>query len=129
MAACVLHNDQKPFCVALVVPDKGALAEACQKKGLDAASEEGRRYMLDLIQADAESYKKGGKHEGMFPERWLPSAIGICDEEFTIANKMMNSTMKIVRGKVEEHYADLLDYLYTAAAKDIHNPRNLEALK
>ena len=85
--------------------------------------------MLDLIQADVDSYKKGGKHEGMFPERWLPSAIGICDEEFTIANKMMNSTMKIVRGKVEEHYADLLDYLYTAEGKDIHNVRNHQALK
>jgi long-chain acyl-CoA synthetase len=65
----------------------------------------------------------------MFPERWLPTAVGICDEEFTIANKMMNSTMKIVRGKVEEHYASLLDYLYTPEGKDIKNPRNLEALK
>ena len=126
--ACVLHNDQKPFCVALVVPDKTALAEACTARGLDPASEAGKRYMLDLIQADVDSYKKGGRHEGMFPERWLPSAIGICDQEFTIANKMMNSTMKIVRGKVEEHYADLLDYLYTVEGKDIHNPRNLKAL-
>ena len=127
--ACVLHNNQKPFCVALFVPDKAALTEAAQKHGLDPASEEGRNYMLDLIQADVDSYKKGGKHEGMFPERWLPSAIGLCDEEFTIANKMMNSTMKIVRGKVEEHYADLLDYLYTAEGKDIHNVRNHQALK
>ena len=127
--ACVLHNNQKPFCVALFVPDKAALAEAAQKHGLDPASQEGKNYMLDLIQADVDSYKKGGKHEGMFPERWLPSAIGLCDQEFTIANKMMNSTMKIVRGKVEEHYADLLDYLYTAEGKDIHNARNLEALK
>ena len=126
--ACVLHNNQNPYCVALVVPDKNALAEACQRHGLDPTSQEGKDYMLDLIQADVDTYKKGGKHEGMFPERWLPSAIGICDEEFTIANKMMNSTMKIVRGKVEEHYASLLDYLYTAEAKDICNPRNMEAL-
>ncbi|MBP5483047.1 MAG: AMP-binding protein [Bacteroidales bacterium] len=126
--SCVLHNDQKPFCVALVVPDKTALAEACTARGLDPASDAGKRYMLDLIQADVDSYKKGGRHEGMFPERWLPSAIGICDQEFTIANKMMNSTMKIVRGKVEEHYADLLEYLYTVEGKDIHNPRNLKAL-
>ena len=126
--ACVLHNDQKPFCVALVVPDKTALADAATARGLDPSSEEGKKYMLGLIQADVDGYKKGGKHEGMFPERWLPSAIGICDEEFTIANKMMNSTMKIVRGKVEEHYASLLDYLYTAEAKDICNPRNMEAL-
>ena len=126
--ACVLHNNQKPYCVALVVPDMTALTDACQKHGLDPASDEGKNYMLDLIQADVDSYKKGGKHEGMFPERWLPSAIGICDEEFTIANKMMNSTMKIVRGKVEEHYADLLDYLYTTEGKDIHNVRNLKTL-
>ena len=126
--ACVLHNDQKPFCVALVVPDKAALSEAAAKRGLDPASEAGKNYMLDLIQADVNSYRKGGRHEGVFPERWLPSAIGLCDEEFTIANKMMNSTMKIVRGKVEEHYADLLDYLYTPEGKDIHNPRNLAAL-
>ena len=126
--ACVLHNNQKPYCVALIVPDKAALKEAVEAKGLDAASEEGRKAMLDIIQKEVDTYKKGGKHEGMFPERWLPTAIGICDEEFTIANKMMNSTMKIVRGKVEEHYADLLDYLYTAEGKDIKNPRNLEAL-
>ena len=127
--ACVLHNNQNPYCVALIVPDKAALKEAVEAKGLDAASEEGRKAMLDILQKEVDTYKKGGKHEGMFPERWLPTAIGICDEEFTIANKMMNSTMKIVRGKVEEHYADLLDYLYTAEGKDIKNPRNLEALK
>ena len=127
--ACVLHNNQNPYCVALIVPDKAALKEAVEAKGLDAASVEGRKAMLDIIQAEVDTYKKGGKHEGMFPERWLPTAIGICDEEFTIANKMMNSTMKIVRGKVEEHYASLLDYLYTPEGKDIKNPRNIEALK
>ena len=127
--ACVLHNNQNPYCVALMVPDKAALTEAAKAKGLDPASAEGRRFMLDLIQADVDNYKKGGRYAGMFPERWLPSAIGICDQEFTIANKMMNSTMKIVRGKVEEHYAGLLDYLYTPEGKDIHNERNLKALE
>ena len=127
--ACVLHNNQNPYCVALIVPDKAALKEAVEAKGLDAASVEGRKAMLDILQAEVDTYKKGGKHEGMFPERWLPTAIGICDEDFTIANKMMNSTMKIVRGKVEEHYASLLDYLYTAEGKDIRNERNVEALK
>ena len=129
VSACVLHNNQKPYCVALILPDKANLAEAVQKKGLDPASVEGRKAMLDIIQGEVDSYKKGGRHEGMFPERWLPSAIGICDEEFTIANKMMNSTSKIVRRKVEEHYASLLDYMYTAEGKELHNERNIEALK
>jgi long-chain acyl-CoA synthetase len=127
--ACVLHNNQNPYCVALIVPDKAALKEAVEARGLDAASVEGRQAMLEILQKEVDSYKKGGKHEGVFPERWLPTTIGICDEEFTIANKMMNSTMKIVRGKVEEHYASLLEFLYTPEAKDIKNARNVEALK
>ena len=127
--ACVLHNNQNPYCVALIVPDKNALKEAVEKKGLKADTEEGRREMLSILQGEVDSYKKGGRHEGLFPERWLPSAIGICDEEFTIANKMMNSTSKIVRGKVEEHYASLLDYLYTVEGKDLYNARNLKALE
>ena len=68
--ACVLHNNQNPYCVALIVPDKAALKEAVEAKGLDAASVEGRKAMLDIIQAEVDTYKKGGKHEGMFPERW-----------------------------------------------------------
>ena len=126
--ACVLHNNQNPYCIALIVPDKAALKEAVQKKVLDPDSEAGRRAMLEILQAEVDSYKKGGRHEGLFPERWLPAAVGICDEEFTIANKMLNSTSKIVRGKVEEHYADLIQYCYTAEGKNIVNARNLEAI-
>ena len=41
----------------------------------------------------------------------------------------MNSTMKIVRGKVEERYADRLEYVYTPEGKKATNPKNLEAIK
>ncbi|MBQ7750350.1 MAG: AMP-binding protein [Bacteroidales bacterium] len=126
--ACVLHDNQDPFVVALIVPDKGALKEAVEAKGLDPESEQGKVEMLNIIQGEVDSYRKGGKHAGIFPERWLPSAVGICDEEFTIQNRMLNSTSKIVRGKVEEHYADLLAFLYTAEGKNIVNPRNIAAL-
>ena len=126
--ACVLHDNQDPFVVALIVPDKGALKEAVEAKGLDPESEKGKVEMLNIIQGEVDSYRKGGSHAGIFPERWLPSAVGICDEEFTIQNRMLNSTSKIVRGKVEEHYADLLAFLYTAEGKNIVNPRNIAAL-
>ena len=129
VSACVLHNNQNPYCVALILPDKTNLAEAVAKKGLDPKSEAGRKAMLDILQGEVDSYKKGGRHEDLFPERCLPSALGLRDEEFTVANKMMNSTSKIVRRKVEEHYASLLEYLYTAEGKLLHNERNLEALK
>ena len=114
--------------MVLIGPDKGALKEYVQAKGLDPDSRDGKIAMLDKIQEEIDSYKKGGRHEGMFPERWLPSAVVICDEEFTIANKMLNSTSKIVRGKVEEHYADRIAYAYTAEGKLLHNEKNIASL-
>jgi long-chain acyl-CoA synthetase len=41
----------------------------------------------------------------------------------------MNSTMKIVRGKVMDKYHDLIDYLYTPDAKAVTNERNIEEVE
>ena len=38
---------------------------------------------------------------------------------------MINSTMKMVRGKIEKAYAERIDYLYTAEGKKIMNEQNL----
>ena len=124
----VLYNNQKPYTVVLIVPEKDALKEFVKGKGLDPESREGKVAMLEKIQAEIDSYKKGGSHEGMFPERWLPTAVIICDEAFTIQNKMVNSTAKIVRGKVEEHYADRIEYAYTAEGKQLLNEKNIASI-
>ena len=124
----VLHNNQDPYTIVMIVPEKAALDEFVQGSGLDPASREGKEAKLRKIQGEIDSYRKGGAHEGLFPERWLPAAVVVCDEEFTIANKMMNSTMKIVRGKVEEHYADRIAYAYTPEGKDILNEKNMESI-
>ena len=124
----VLHNNQDPYTVVMLVPEKEALAEAVRKEGLDPQSRDGKIAMLKKIQAEIDSYRKGGAHYGLFPERWLPAAVVVCDEAFTIDNKMMNSTMKIVRGKVEEHYADRLAYAYTPEGKQLLNEKNIASL-
>ena len=124
----VLHNNQDPYTVVMIVPEKEALAEYVKKQGLDPASRDGKVAMLKKIQEEIDSYRKGGAHVGLFPERWLPAAVIVCDEPFTIANKMMNSTMKIVRGKVEEHYADRLAYAYTPEGKQLLNEKNIASL-
>ena len=38
-------------------------------------------------------------------------SIGILEESFTEDNGLMNSTMKIVRGKIMDKYQELIDYL------------------
>ena len=124
----ILYNNQKPYTIVLIVPEKDALKEFVKGKRLDPESREGKVAMLEKIQAEIDSYRKGGVHEGMFPERWLPTSVVICDEAFTLQNKMVNSTAKIVRGKVEEHYADRIAYAYPAEGKLLLNEKNLASI-
>ena len=124
----ILHNNQDPYTIVLIVPAKDALKEYVSSKGLDPATREGKEAMLKKIQEEIDSYKKGGSHEGMFPERWLPAAVAVLPEPFTEQNGLVNSTMKIVRSKVEKHYADRIEYAYTAEGKNLLNEKNIESL-
>jgi long-chain acyl-CoA synthetase len=126
----MLHNNQNPYTVALIVPDKEQLKKYVEetKPGLAWDSKEAKEIALLKIQEIVNNYKNSGIYAGEFPERWLPSAIAVLPEAFTEQNLLLNSTMKMVRGKIEERYKDRLDYLYTPEGKNIINPDNLEAL-
>jgi long-chain acyl-CoA synthetase len=125
----MLHNNQNPYTIGLVVPNNEALKKAISEKGADITTPQGKEEALKLLQQEINHFKKGGKFEGEFPERWLPAAIGVLEEPFTEQNKFINSTMKMVRGKIAEHYKERIDFLYTAEAKNIINSLNLKALE
>ena len=126
---CILHNNQNPYTIALIVPNKENLQAWCKQQGKDPKSEEGRKLMLEKIQAEVDAYKPGGKHAGIFPEMWLPKALAVLGEQFTEQNHLVNSTMKVVRGKVEQYFADRIDYAYTTEGKALLNEKNMEAVK
>jgi long-chain acyl-CoA synthetase len=126
---CMLYNNQKPYTVALVVPNQHALKLYLEEKNLTADSDEGIRNVITLIESEINEYRINGKFGSMFPQRWLPVAIGILEQSFTEENGLMNSTMKIVRGKIMDKYQDLIDYLYTPDAKAVTNERNIEEVE
>ena len=108
----MLHNNQSPSTVALVVPNQEAVGAHLRRHGLRADTPEGRAAVVHLLEGEVDAYGAGGKHAGVFPERWLPSRIGVLDEPFTEQNGLVNSTMKIVRGKIEARYHDVLAELH-----------------
>ncbi|GHU67892.1 AMP-dependent synthetase [Bacteroidia bacterium] len=126
----MLHNNQDPYTVALVVPEKEQLKRYVEsiRPDLTWDSEEAKTLALQKIQDEVNQYRSGGAYAGEFPERWLPAAIGVLPEAFTEQNLLLNSTMKMVRGKIEERYADRLAFLYTTEGKNIVNALNLAAL-
>jgi long-chain acyl-CoA synthetase len=123
---CMLYNNQKPYSVCLLVPAKEGLNKIIQKEKLSGDSIP--QVLLQRIEEELNKYKKGGEFETMFPHRWLPASIAILSEGFTEENRMMNSTLKMVRPKIVEHYKDLLEFLYTPEAKQITNLKNTEAI-
>ena len=125
----MLYNNQSPYTIALIVPNKDNLKRKMAFKNLSLDTEEGRKYAIKKLEKELNKYKKGGEFEGMFPERWLPSTFAVLPEPFTEQNQMINSTMKMVRGKIEKAYAGLIDFLYTPEGKQIFNQKNLDNLK
>ena len=123
----VLHNNQDPYTIVLIVPNKDMLKEYVTHKGLDTNTIEGKKAMLQKIQDEVNEYRNG-KFAGMFPEVWLPKAIAVLPDAFTEQNHMVNSTMKIVRGKVEEYYADRIAYAYTLEGKELMNEKNITSI-
>jgi long-chain acyl-CoA synthetase len=126
---CLLHNNQDPYTTCLVYPSADSLKRQLAYKGIDPSSEDGVRAAIDIIDDEIRAYRAKGKYGNMFPQRWIPSRIGILNEGFTIENKLMNPTYKIIRPKVNEHYLDLFEFLYKTQSRDIANDRNMESMR
>ena len=106
----MLHNNQCPYTIAVIVADRSKLSG---------------RELVETIGKELDKYKGRGEYAGQFPERWLPSTFVLADEPFTEQNRMINSTMKMVRAKVEEVYKDRIAYAYTPEGKNIFNKYNI----
>lgn len=124
----MLYNNQSAYTTAVIVPNKDYITRTLKEKGLSLDTEDGRIAALKLIDGDVSMFKKGGIHETMFPDRWLPSCFAVLAEPFTEQNQMINSSLKMVRGKIEKAYADRIAYMYTPEGKQLQNPQNIEAL-
>ena len=124
----LLHNSQDPYTIALITPNKEALKAYAKEQGLDPETKEAKIKMLELLQEEVNMYRKGGRNFGAFPERWLPAAVCVLPEPWTEQNHFLNSSMKVVRGRVEEAYKANMEFAYTPEGKNIVNDVNLASL-
>ena len=92
-------------------------------QGLTFKENKGQDAVLKLIESEINEYRDG-KYAGMFPTKWLPASFAVLGEGFTEQNKFLNSTLKMVRGKIAEFYKARLDDMFTPDGKDIYNQNN-----
>jgi long-chain acyl-CoA synthetase len=125
----LLHNNQSPYTVALMVLNKDNLLKYLAHRHLTPLDDAAQDTVLKLIESEIAEYKTGGTYAGEFPERWLPAAIAVLGEGFTEQNHFLNSTLKMVRGKITEFYKDRIDFLFTVEGKNICNHQNRMIIK
>jgi len=116
------YNDQKKHTTALVTLDENRCRELFASRGARTADE-----ALDLLAEQFEAYRDGGGDGRTIPPAWRPTVFEVIPRAFSEDDQLVNSTMKLVRHKVVELYADRIEGMY--ADLEIKNPRNRAAMK
>jgi long-chain acyl-CoA synthetase len=122
----MLYNNQNPYTIALIVPNVDAIKKLITSSN---GKENIYNHIILNIEQQVNQFKEGGKNANMFPQRWLPSTFAIAHEEFSERNKLINSTMKVVRDKVVEFFNNEINICYTPQGKSIVNETNINNLK
>lgn len=117
----LVYNDHRVFTSALITLNADKVRERIEQEGIKKDEES----LIKLIEEDLYRFKENTP--GLVPPQWIPSCFEIIEKEFSEEDKLVNSTMKIVRYKVFEHYADRIDAMYED--KDNLNPRNRAAVR
>ncbi len=120
----LVYNDHNRFTGALVTLNKEAVQQAIESKKLSTAGE-----VLDELRSSFYAFKNEDTYRKRFPEQWIPATFQIAEEHFTEENKMINSSMKMVRFRVVEAHQHLLDRMFAEGGPDHKNDKNLEAVR
>ena len=120
----MIYNDHKKLTTALLTLNSPAIKESLIKHKIDSAEELNSRLKKEML-----SFTKEPEFIGKFPSKWIPSNFQIIAEEFSEENKMVNSTLKMVRFKITESYQDRLNLMYGESASQRSKEENIKVLR
>ncbi len=120
----MVYNDMRKYTSAIITLDAPKITRYVEKHKITDAE-----VLLKAIKQDFYKFKETAEYRNQFPEKWIPSTFQIVDEPFTEQNHMINSTMKMVRRKIQEVYHDKLEVMYTPEGSNSVNEINLQTVK
>jgi len=120
----MLYNDHKKITSSLITINKEKLQKHINEKNIQEEKE-----IISEITKSLHKFKENKNYKGKFPEKWIPSTYSIIDEAFSEQNQMINSTMKMVRHRITEHYKENIDFMYSKEGNKPENNRNIKVLK
>ena len=108
----MIYNDHKKYTTALLTLNKATLTNWIKKENIENPDE-----ILKKIKSEMLLFNKQPEFKGKFPSKWIPSNFQIIEEDFSEENKMINSTLKMVRQNITETYQKRLDLMYDKDAQ------------
>ncbi len=108
IVSAFIHGMNKPYNVALIVPDFDALREWAKEQGIEAKDSEllKNERVLALMREQIDRYS------GEFKQFEKIKRFSLIPEDFTIENGMLTPKMSVKRQKVLEHWGETLESLY-----------------
>lgn len=103
----MLYGENKPFNVALVVPDLSSLERWAKQRGEPLGDPKTDPKILALLQSELD------KHSAHFKGYERPKKLLVTLEDFTIENGILTPSLKIKRREVVKRYGPALEGLYT----------------
>lgn len=125
----MLYNEQNPYTIALIYPNYSAIKSYLTKNKIELDSEVAIQTSIELIQKSLTEYLSGGKYQDLFLTRWIPTTFAILSEGFTEQNTFLNSSLKMVRGRIVEHYKETIETLYTPEGRNNMSGWNYDIMK
>jgi len=104
----MLYGDNKPFNVAIIVPDMGSLERWAKQQGRPLGDPKTDPQILALLQKELDKYS------AEFKSFERPKRLLVTLEDFTIENGILTPSLKIKRREVVKRYGAALDALYKA---------------
>jgi long-chain acyl-CoA synthetase len=110
VANVMVHGENRPFNVALVVPDLDAIREWARLTGVVLAADPlGDPAIEGLIRAELDRCSES------FKAYERPRAFTLVLEDFTADNGLLTPTLKLRRGRVIERHAAAIERMYAGS--------------
>ncbi|KPJ89450.1 MAG: hypothetical protein AMS17_01955 [Spirochaetes bacterium DG_61] len=116
----MVYNDHRRYTSALITLDSGTVYRLARQKHIQNPEK-----LLKEIESSLLSFEHINEYKGRFPSNWIPSTFQIIRGQFSEKNKMVNSTMKLVRYKICKAYHDRIEYMYTKEGAFVLNEKNI----
>jgi long-chain acyl-CoA synthetase len=106
VANVMLYGANRPYNVALVVPDLPAVEKWAAAQGLALGDVTKSKEVNDLLLAELQKFGRG------FKSYEVPRKLTLTTEDFTTENNMLTPSLKLKRRNVLERYEKTLEALY-----------------